>query len=123
MDKTISANNGQITLANEYEVAFVHLLRAENDVRILESLPCLHDKVLDAAADAGFVVSSNQKKKQGNAPGILGGIVTGFKAGKGSHTVDITVAPKSSFTHLEGISSKPPFLDSSPTATDDEKVI
>ncbi|KAJ0027944.1 hypothetical protein Pint_34863 [Pistacia integerrima] len=122
MDKTISADNGQITLANGSEVAFIRLLDAENDVRFLESLPCLHDKVLEAAADAAFTVSSNQKKKQGNAPGILG-IVKGFKVGKDIHTVDISTAPKSSFTHLEGIFLKPPFPDSSPTVTNDEKVV
>jgi hypothetical protein len=32
--------------------------------RIPESLPCLHDKVLAAAADAALSFSLNQKKKQ-----------------------------------------------------------
>lgn len=32
--------------------------------RIPESLPCLHDKVLAAAADAAISLSSKQKKKQ-----------------------------------------------------------
>lgn len=32
--------------------------------RSLERLPCLHDKVLAAAADAAFTFSSNEKKKQ-----------------------------------------------------------
>jgi len=32
--------------------------------RSLERLPCLHDNVLAAAADAAFSFSSNQKKKQ-----------------------------------------------------------
>ncbi|KAJ4704420.1 transducin family protein / WD-40 repeat family protein [Melia azedarach] len=82
MDKTISADNGQITLANGSEVAFICLLAGQNDFRIPQSLPCLHDNVLAAAADAALSVSSNQKKKQGTAPGILGGIVKGFKAGE-----------------------------------------
>ncbi|KAK3212319.1 hypothetical protein Dsin_017025 [Dipteronia sinensis] len=115
MDKTTSADNGQMTLANGSEVAFIYLLAAENDSRILESLPCLHDKVLAAAADAAFSFSSDQKKKQGTAPGILGGIVKGFKGGKVDHPMDITTPPKSSFNHLEGKFSKPPFSDSSPT--------
>ncbi|XP_044501411.1 uncharacterized protein LOC123222619 [Mangifera indica] len=127
MDKKINANNGQITLVNGSEVAFIHQLDAENDEqnskdyhcsRFLESLSCLHDKVLEAAADAAITVCSNQKKKQGNASGILGGIVKGFKVRKDSHAV----APKSSFTHLGGIFLKPPFPDSSPTVTEDEKV-
>lgn len=76
--------------------------------RVPESLPCLHDKVLAAAADAAFSFSSNQNKKQvhgkisflvfiseetnlliqfikllqGAAPGILRGIAKGFKGGK-----------------------------------------
>ncbi|KAK2656543.1 hypothetical protein Ddye_009595 [Dipteronia dyeriana] len=115
MDKTMSADNGKMTLANGSEVAFIYLLAAENDSRILESLPCLHDKVLAAAADAAFSFSSDQKKKQGTAPGILGGIVKGFKGGKVGHPMDITTPPKSSFNHLEGKFSKPPFPDSSPT--------
>ncbi|XP_044473048.1 uncharacterized protein LOC123201555 isoform X2 [Mangifera indica] len=123
MDKTITADNGQIALVNGSEVAFIHLLDAENNVRFLESLPCLHDKVLEAAADAAFTVSSNQKKKQGNAPGILNSIVKGFKVGKDIHTVDISTAPKSSFTHLEGLFLKLPFPDSSPAVTNDEKVV
>ena len=37
--------------------------------RVPESLPCLHDRVVAAAADAAFNFSSNQKKKQ-----VLGNI-------------------------------------------------
>ncbi|KAL5740380.1 hypothetical protein ACOSQ2_029560 [Xanthoceras sorbifolium] len=123
IDKTMSADNGQMTLANGSEVAFIYLLAAENDSRILESLPCLHDKVLAAAADVAFSFSSDQKKKQGPAPGILGGIVKGFRGGKVGHTVDLTTAPKSSFTHLEGIFSKAPFPDSSPTVQNNEETM
>lgn len=39
--------------------------------RIPESLPCLHDNVLAAAADAALSVSSNQKKKQVQGSYIL----------------------------------------------------
>ncbi|KAK9289677.1 hypothetical protein L1049_007835 [Liquidambar formosana] len=65
MDKTISSSdNGQIALANGYELVYISLLAGENDFRIPESLPCLHDKVLAAAADAAINFSANQKKKQ-----------------------------------------------------------
>ncbi|GMN40348.1 hypothetical protein TIFTF001_009573 [Ficus carica] len=104
MDKMMSSSdNGQITLANGCEVAFISLLSCENDFRIPESLPSLHDQVLAAAADAAFSFSINQKKKQGTAPGILGGIVKGLKGGKADKTVDLIKTPKSTFDHLEGI--------------------
>ncbi|KAH9736585.1 v-snare coiled-coil domain-containing protein [Citrus sinensis] len=122
MDKTISADNGQITLANGSEVAFVNLLAGENEFSILESSPCLHDKVLEAAAAAAFNVSSNQKKKQTTAAGILGGIVKGFKGEKMFHTLDVSIDPKSSFSQLEGIFSRPPFPDLSPAATNNEEI-
>lgn len=122
MDKTISADNGQITLANGSEVAFVNLLAGENEFSILESSPCLHDKVLEAAAAAAFNVSSNQKKKQTTAAGILGGIVKGFRGEKMIHTLDDSIDPKSSFSQLEGIFSRPPFPDLSPAATNNEEI-
>ncbi|KDO56671.1 hypothetical protein CISIN_1g001279mg [Citrus sinensis] len=122
MDKTISADNGQITLANGSEVAFVNLLAGENEFSILESSPCLHDKVLEAAAAAAFNVSSNQKKKQTTAAGILGGIVKGFRGEKMIHTLDDSIDPKSSFSQLGGIFSRPPFPDLSPAATNNEEI-
>lgn len=52
----------KIELYFKYEINF---LRAYNPLsRIPESFPCLHDKVLAAAADAAFSFSSSQKKKQ-----------------------------------------------------------
>ncbi|XP_060957751.1 uncharacterized protein LOC115697415 isoform X3 [Cannabis sativa] len=98
-----SSDNGQITLANGCEVAFISVLASENDFRIPESLPCLHDHVLAAAADAAVSHSINQKKKPGTAPGIIGGIVKGLKVGKVDHSVDSTKSPKSTFNQLEGI--------------------
>lgn len=123
MEKMMSCDNGQITLAHGCELAFISLFSGENCFRIPESLPCLHDKVLAAAADAAFNFSSNQKKKQGTKPGILGGIVKGFKGGKVDHSVDITLNPKSDFSHLEGAFSKQPFSDSYRTAVDTEEVV
>lgn len=123
MEKMMSCDNGQITLAHGCELAFISLFSGENCFRIPESLPCLHDKVLAAAADAAFNFSSNQKKKQGTKPGILGGIVKGFKGGKVDHSVEITLNPKSDFSHLEGAFSKQPFSDSYRTAVDTEEVV
>ncbi|KAG9453465.1 hypothetical protein H6P81_006369 [Aristolochia fimbriata] len=77
-----SLNNGQIVVVNGSELAFLSLLAAENDFRIPDSLPSLHDSVLAAAAFAAFSLSSAQKKKQVVGPGILGGIIKGLKGGK-----------------------------------------
>lgn len=52
---------------------------------------------------------------QGTAPGILGGIVKGFKGGKVGRTVDITAEPKSGFTNLEEKFLNHSFLNSSST--------
>ncbi|KAL2958014.1 hypothetical protein AAZX31_18G183100 [Glycine max] len=115
MDKTMcSDDHGQIVLANSSELAFMSLLAGENEFSNPEHLPCLHDKVLAAAADAAFRFSSNQKKKQTVVPGILGGIVKGFKGGKTTPT-DVTKIPTSNFGHLEDIFFKPPLPDSPPT--------
>ncbi|KAK4359355.1 hypothetical protein RND71_021584 [Anisodus tanguticus] len=71
MDRAMSSmENGHITLANGSELAFVSLLASENDFRIPESLPSLHDEVLAAAADAAMKFST-QKKKQGGGPNII----------------------------------------------------
>ncbi|XP_058002997.1 uncharacterized protein LOC110665372 isoform X2 [Hevea brasiliensis] len=123
MEKNMSFDNGLITLANGCELAFASLLSGENGFRIPESLPCLHDKVLAAAADAAISFSSNQKQKQGIKPGILAGIVKGFKAAKLAQTTDITPTPQSNFSHLEDIFSKPPFSESSPAVTDIQEAV
>ena len=60
---------------------------------------------------------------QGIKPGILDGIVKGFKGGKVDHSVDINPSPKSDFSHLEGAFSKQPFSDSYRTAVDSEEVV
>ncbi|KAK7256904.1 hypothetical protein RIF29_30478 [Crotalaria pallida] len=122
MDKTMcSDDNGHIALANGSELAFISLLAGENEFGSLEHLPCLYDKVLAAAADAAFRVSSNQKKKlQTIGPGILGGIVKGFKGGKTSQT-DLAKISTSNFAHLEDIFLKSPLPDS-PTVANNEEV-
>ncbi|MED6130954.1 hypothetical protein PIB30_005608 [Stylosanthes scabra] len=119
MDKTMcSDDNGNIALANGSELAFISLLAGEDKFRNLEHLPCLHDKVLAAAADAAFRFSSSQKKKQITAPGILGGIVKGFKGGKGSPT-KLTKIPTSNFVHLEDKFFKSPLSESHQTVADE----
>ncbi|XVF76834.1 hypothetical protein PTKIN_Ptkin13bG0298700 [Pterospermum kingtungense] len=117
MNKLMSADNAQLTLASGCEVAFISLLASENDFRIPESLPCLHDRVLAAAADAAFSFSSNQKKKQGTAPGILGGIVKGFKGGKPNTSA--TLEPD--FTRLESKFLKNPFIDTTQNVTNKQE--
>ncbi|XP_047065256.1 uncharacterized protein LOC124673174 [Lolium rigidum] len=78
MDKSMSSLNGQIAMVNGSEFAIISLIASENDFRIPESLPCLHDKVLAAAAEAASRISTDQKRKQ-NPAGVLGGIIKGFK--------------------------------------------
>lgn len=117
MNKLITADNAQITLTSGCEVAFISLLAGENDFRIPESLPCLHDRVLAAAADAAFSFSSNQKKKQGTAPGILGGIVKGLKGGKPNTSETL----ESDFTHLESKFLKTPFMDATQNVTNKQE--
>ncbi|KAL2500491.1 transducin family protein/WD-40 repeat family protein [Forsythia ovata] len=117
MERMISStNNGHITLANGCEVAFVSLLAAENDLRIPESLPSLHDEVLAAAAKAAISVSSDSKKKQGGSPRLLGGIVKGLKGRKSNHVTSLASTSKSDFSHLEGFFIKNPFPEPSTTA-------
>ncbi|GLT66184.1 hypothetical protein SLA2020_385670 [Shorea laevis] len=118
MDKTMSSDDAQVTLANGSEVAFISLLAGKDDFRIPESLPCLHDSVLAAAAEAAISVSSNQNKKQGSASGILGGMVKGLKGGK----VNTTTKAEYDFSHLEGIFLKPSFSQTFPTVANSQEV-
>ncbi|KAB2630515.1 hypothetical protein D8674_008034 [Pyrus ussuriensis x Pyrus communis] len=122
MDKTMSSDDAHITLANGYESAFISMLAIENDFRIPESLPCLHDTVVAAAADAALSVSVNLKKKQGTASGILGGIVKGFKGGKMVQSGDPAAVPKSTFDRLEGTFSKSQLSEPSPPVDHQEVV-
>ncbi|TXG50110.1 hypothetical protein EZV62_025985 [Acer yangbiense] len=120
MEKTISSSDsGQIVLVNGYEFAFISLLAYENDLRIPESLPCLHDKVVAAAAEATINLSQSQKNVEDTAPGILSGIVKGFKASKVEHKVDLPEISNSTCAHLDHIFSYPPFLKPSTDVEDD----
>ncbi|XP_060202393.1 uncharacterized protein LOC132630812 isoform X1 [Lycium barbarum] len=122
MDRAMSSmENGHITLANGSELAFVSLLASENDLRIPESLPSLHDEVLAAAADAAMKFSTQKKKQmllQGGGPNIIGTLVKGFKGGKPNQNMDLSQMSKSNFSHLEGVFMKNPLHpEPSPTIT------
>ncbi|XP_043724332.1 uncharacterized protein LOC122671267 isoform X2 [Telopea speciosissima] len=126
MNKMMSSyDNGQITLANGYELAFISFFTFENDFRIPESLPCLHDKVVAAAADAAINFSSSQSRKQLTGPGLLGGIVKGFKGEKLGHAENLTKSmSKTQITmNLENIFSRVPFSDPSIDITNDQEVV
>ncbi|KAH8496874.1 hypothetical protein H0E87_019565 [Populus deltoides] len=124
MEKTIcSSENAQIILVNGCEFAAISLLACENDFRIPESLPSLHDKLLTAAADATISLSPNQKITQGASSGILGGLIKGFQGSMAEHDVDLFEVCKNNFARLEGIFSSPPFLKPSIDLVDDQKVL
>ncbi|KAL5720947.1 hypothetical protein ACHQM5_013568 [Ranunculus cassubicifolius] len=97
MEKRIySSDDGQISLVNGSELAFISLLAHENDTK------SLHDKVLALAADEAANLSASQKKKQGISPGFLVNIIKGIKGEKQRNVED-----------LETIFSKAPFPDPS----------
>ncbi|XP_042050091.1 uncharacterized protein LOC121795616 isoform X1 [Salvia splendens] len=98
-----SAENLHIALANGSEVAFVSLLEGQNDFRIPESLPSLHDEVLAAAANAAISISSDYKRKKRPNPGILGGIVKGLRAPKPNNAMYHDSDSSADFGHLEEI--------------------
>ncbi|KAH7548383.1 hypothetical protein JRO89_XS14G0111900 [Xanthoceras sorbifolium] len=141
METTISSSDsGQIVLINGCEFAFLSLLAYENDLRFLslslsppisspyvsvipESLPCLHDKVVAAAAEATINLSPSQKKAEDTAPGILSGIVKGFKAGKVEQKVDLLEISNSTCAHLDHLFSYPPFLKPSTDVKDDHDIV
>nr|XP_023903729.1 uncharacterized protein LOC112015552 isoform X4 [Quercus suber] len=126
MDKTMcSSDNGQIFLVNGCEFATVSLLGNENDFRIPESLPSLHDKILEAAVPASVNLSPNQKNRQDVAHGVLGGIIKNIKVGKEEHNVDVDLAEvhKNNVEHLESLYSSPPFLKPSAAVMDDQDIM
>ncbi|XP_047321291.1 uncharacterized protein LOC124925354 [Impatiens glandulifera] len=119
MNKTItSSDSGMITLVNAGEFALISLLAFENDLRIPEALPALHDKVVEAAADAALNLSQFQTKKQESIQGVLSGLIKGLKREKsndlkGQETIG---------AHLEKIFSRFPFSDPSEAYNDDEVI-
>lgn len=89
-------------------------------IRVLESLPCLHDKVLAAAIEAVISSSQKQRKKQGTHGSIVN-ILKGFKGGKAKNGINFPADFLSSFRNLDKIFSKNPFPDPVESITDDQE--
>lgn len=125
MDKMMASDGSQIVLANGCELALISLEDGEDDLRAMGALPCLHDQVLAAAADAAdaALTFSSQKKKQASAPGILRGIVKGFKMREAENKGKHSATSKSDVTHLEDVFSKPPFVDQLPTLRNNQEIV
>ncbi|KAL9226707.1 hypothetical protein vseg_002487 [Gypsophila vaccaria] len=105
MDRTTSSTeNGQLTMVNGCEFAILSLLAGENDFRIPQSLPCLHDNALAAALNMSF--SPKQKNNKENPSGILGGIMKGLRASKEAQTTDHLDDQDSSRSSLDRIFSR-----------------
>ncbi|CAI9259608.1 unnamed protein product [Lactuca saligna] len=121
MERTMSCTEtGQISMINGSEVAFISLLNGGDDFRVLESLPCLHDKVLAAAIEAVISSSQKQRKKQGTHGSIVN-ILKGFKGGKAKNGINFPADFLSSFSNLDKIFSKNPFPDPVESITDDQE--
>ncbi|KAG8099009.1 hypothetical protein GUJ93_ZPchr0013g37919 [Zizania palustris] len=120
MEKSMSSLNGQITLVNGSEFTIISLIASENAFRIPESMPCLHDKVLAAAAESAIHVSMDQKRKQNPAAGILGGIIKGIK-GKGEENAKLkgSLSAQTMSEQLESIFLKESFVEPSIPDPDD----
>uniref|UniRef100_J3MPF3 V-SNARE coiled-coil homology domain-containing protein n=1 Tax=Oryza brachyantha TaxID=4533 RepID=J3MPF3_ORYBR len=120
MEKSMSSSNGQIALVNGSEFTIISLISSENPFRIPESMPCLHDKVLAAAAEAAINVSMDQKRKQIPAGGFLGGIITGLK-GKGEEDAKLkgSLIVQTMSEQLESLFLKESFVEPSISNPDD----
>ncbi|KAH6769097.1 hypothetical protein C2S51_014433 [Perilla frutescens var. frutescens] len=112
MDKTMSASEkGQITLVNGCEFAIVSLLASDDEFRTRRPLPCLHDKVLAAAADADVNYFQNQKKEQSALPGFVNNMIKGLKGVKEEQRMNNAEGREMVIAHLESIFSRFPFSD------------
>ncbi|KAG6507975.1 hypothetical protein ZIOFF_033330 [Zingiber officinale] len=117
MGKTMSfSDDGNIALVNGCEVACISCWH--NKSRFSESLPCLHDKVLAAAAEAAINQFVDLKRKQTASPGIISGLIRGLKGGKTENDIKSDrILSYSSTAHLEELFSKFPFSDEPTTST------
>ncbi|CAA2983226.1 isoform 5 of syntaxin-binding 5-like [Olea europaea subsp. europaea] len=112
MNKTMSASDkGQITLVNGCEFALISFLACENEFRIPENSPGLHDKVLAAAADAAVSFSQSQKKTQSTIPGFIGNMMKGLKGEKADSSLNYIEAREALIGHLDSIFSRFPFSE------------
>ncbi|WCJ19895.1 transducin family protein / WD-40 repeat family protein [Euphorbia peplus] len=111
MERTIcSCDSAEIMLVNACEFASVSLMAYNNNSRNPDSLPCLHDKVLAAAADATIILSPAERKTQGPVTGIIGGFIKGLQKGQVEESVDIPDVSNNKYPHLETVFSNPPYL-------------
>ncbi|CAA6654751.1 unnamed protein product [Spirodela intermedia] len=106
IEKTMSScDYGHIALVNGSELAVISILAGTNDYSPCYCSRCCHN------------LSMFQKRREGPAPGILGGILKGLKRGKAGNSVDASEnSPRDVFIQqLENHFSRTPF--SSPLAT------
>ncbi|XP_065869531.1 uncharacterized protein [Euphorbia lathyris] len=124
MERTIcSCDAAEIMLVNACEFASVSLMAYDDNFRNPDSLPCLHDKVLAAAADATIILSPAERKTQGAVSGILGGFMKGLHKGQVEQSVDIPDVSNNKYPHLESVFSNPPYLKPSPDTPNSENVL
>lgn len=110
MENTMSSfGNGHITMVYGCELAVISLFTSENDFRIPEALPRLHDKVVAEAAEAALKFSLSQKSKQTAPTGILGGIIKGIKREKENENANIEETRDVLVPKLEALFSRTPF--------------
>ncbi|KAJ0538565.1 hypothetical protein HanHA300_Chr08g0276441 [Helianthus annuus] len=110
MEKTMSSfGNSNITMVYGCEYAVISLFTSENDFRIPEALPRLHDKVVAEAAEAALKFSLSQKNKQVAPTGILGGIIKGIKREKENENTNVEETRDVLVPKLEALFSRSPF--------------
>ncbi|KAL7586763.1 hypothetical protein Lser_V15G36125 [Lactuca serriola] len=109
MENTMSSfGNGHIAMVYGCESSVLSLFSSENDFRIPEGLPRLHDKVVAEAKEAAYKFALSQRKQ--NAPtGLLGGIIKGIKRDKGNETENIEETRDVLVPKLETLFSRTPF--------------
>ncbi|KAK9063361.1 hypothetical protein SSX86_017231 [Deinandra increscens subsp. villosa] len=110
MEKTMSSfGNANISMVYGCEFAVISLFTSENDFRIPEALPRLHDKVVAEAAEAALKFSLSQKNKQIAPTGILGGIIKGIRREKENENTNIEETRDILVPKLEALFSRSPF--------------
>ncbi|KAI3731155.1 hypothetical protein L1987_62338 [Smallanthus sonchifolius] len=110
MEKTMSSfGNSNITMVYGCEFAVISLFTSENDFRIPEALPHLHDKVVAEAAEAALKFSLSQKNKQIAPTGILGGIIKGIRRERENENTNIEETRDVLVPKLEALFSRSPF--------------
>nr|XP_043636522.1 uncharacterized protein LOC122607576 [Erigeron canadensis] len=110
MENTMSSfGNGHITMVYGCEYAIISLFTSENDFRIPEALPRLHDKDVAEAAEAALKFSLSQKNKQTAPAGILGGVIKGIRREKENDNAHIEETRDILVSKLETLFSRTPF--------------